>query len=255
MEKINVNIKDIKYDIFIIENKEEGALVTSEEGVSVFTSLKDALTFKIYDEKLKGVYIDLESIVSLDNKEFFDGFSYVMQLAMVKSEVFYFSLIDEMYEICEKESDTLLEVLKKALEMRVLITKLDIEKNNEVSVSSFGYPVALAIKKYKKDELSFGECLSLGCVATGFISYKKNWLTKEEYYELRDMYVPFYLPISIEMLDIDKLLDLVTSELSGEDDKYKMVLLKKTGKTVLDNTVTSAEIKEALSELNFDEAW
>ena len=46
-----------------------------------------------------------------------------------------------------------------------------------------------------------GECIALGAVAAAFISWKHNWLSMEEYYEIRDMFVPFNLPISIDDID------------------------------------------------------
>ena len=43
--------------------------------------------------------------------------------------------------------------------------------------------------------------MALGTVAAAYISWKKEMLSMEEFYEIRDMFVPFYLPISVENID------------------------------------------------------
>ena len=98
-----------------------------------------------------------------------------------------------------------------------------------------------------------GECVALGMVAAAYLSWKHNWLSMEEYYEVRDMLVPFNLPISIDNLDTKAILELTKSDKKMEAGQIKFVLLKKVGKAVIDKTVTDEEILNALEEINFSE--
>ena len=75
----------------------------------------------------------------------------------------------------------------------------------------------------------------------------------EEYYEIRDMFVPFNLPISIEDIDPEEILKLTKSDKKMEDGQIKFVLLKKVGKAVIDKTVTDQDILNALSEIHYVE--
>lgn len=75
----------------------------------------------------------------------------------------------------------------------------------------------------------------------------------EEYYEIRDMFVPFYLPISVDKLDVQEILRLTKSDKKMESGQIKFVLLKKIGKAVIDRTVTDEEIIAAINEINFSE--
>lgn len=199
---------------------------------------------------------DLDSVISLSDKDFFSNIAFIMQIALVKDLSLYTYLIDKMYEVCERDKEVLEEILSACeKDKKLILSKEDLDAN-KVSALSFGYTIGEALSESLGDKFYEGEYLSLGCVAEGFIAYKKNWLTKEEYYELRDMFVPFYLPISVEMLDIDKVLDTIKSSLDmNEDGKYTLALIKKIGKSVIDKTVTIDEIRDAINELNFDEAW
>ena len=75
----------------------------------------------------------------------------------------------------------------------------------------------------------------------------------EEYYEIRDMFVPFYLPISIDDIDPDEILWLTKADKKMESGRIKFVLLKKIGRAVLDSTVTDEELLAAIREIYFSE--
>ena len=102
-------------------------------------------------------------------------------------------------------------------------------------------------------ELYHGECVALGTVAAAYISWKRGMLSMEEYYEIRDMFVPFYLPITVEGIDPQEILRLTKSDKKMSAGKIRFVLLKKIGKAVIDHTVTDEEILEAVREIYFSE--
>ena len=67
------------------------------------------------------------------------------------------------------------------------------------------------------------------------------------------MFVPFNLPISVDKLDMEKVLELTKSDKKMDAGHIRFILLKKIGKAVIDDTVSDSEILDALSEINFDE--
>ena len=75
----------------------------------------------------------------------------------------------------------------------------------------------------------------------------------EEYYEVRDMFVPFNLPISIDDIDPEEILTLPKSDKKMDAGQIKFVLLKKVGKAFVDKTVTDEEILQAVKEICFSE--
>ena len=67
------------------------------------------------------------------------------------------------------------------------------------------------------------------------------------------MFVPFYLPITVEGIDPQEILRLTKSDKKMESGRIKFVLLKKIGKAVIDNTVTDEEILAAIDEIYFSD--
>ena len=109
------------------------------------------------------------------------------------------------------------------------------------------------LEKQMDFKMMHGECVALGCVAAAFISWKRQLISMEEYYEIRDMFVPFNIPISIEGIDKEAVLELIKSDKKADSDRIKFVLLKKIGKAFIDDTVTREEMSAALDEIIYVE--
>lgn len=201
------------------------------------------------------VYINLSALDTLPDRQFFNGFAEVMKHGLIKSERLYRFFLDNMYEICEKDKDVLEDMIYQSLMVKKLVVEKDPTEKGERMLLNFGHTIGHAIEKFKNFELLHGECVSLGCVAAAYISWKKQWLSKDEYYEIRDMFVPFYLPISTELLDIDAIIENIRSDKKMDGKTLRFILLKKVGKALVDTSVTEEELREALNEINFEETW
>ncbi len=199
------------------------------------------------------VYINISVLNSLPGEQFASGFAEVMKHGLIKDSDFYIWLLDNMYEIGEKDPDTLIYMIKKSCDIKRLVVEKDPTEKGDRALLNFGHTIGHAIEKYKNFELFHGECVALGCVAAAFISWKKQMLSMEEYYEIRDMFVPFGLPISVTDIDEDEVIRLLHSDKKADGNTIKFILLKKVGKAVIDKNVTDEEIKEALKEITWSE--
>ena len=199
------------------------------------------------------VYMNLTVLSTLEDRQFFSGFAEVMKHGLIKDAMFYEWLIENMYEICERDPETLQEMLKRSCTVKKLIVEKDPTEQGDRALLNYGHTIGHAIEKAKKFELTHGECVALGAVAAAFVSWKRELLSMEEYYEIRDMFVPFNLPISVDELDPREVLKLTKSDKKMEAGKVKFVLLKKIGKAVIDRTVTDEEILAAVDEICFSE--
>ena len=199
------------------------------------------------------VYMNISVLNSLDERQYYAGFAEIMKAALIRDGIFYEWLLEMMYEICEKQPEVVEEMLVRACSIKKMIVEKDPTEKGDRALLNLGHTIGHAIEKYKNFEMYHGECVALGCVAAAFISWKKNYLSMDEYYEIRDMFVPFYLPISIDDIEPEKILELTKSDKKMENGKIKFVLLKKIGKAVIDSTVTDQEILDAINEIYFSE--
>lgn len=199
------------------------------------------------------VYMNFQTLTTLDDRQFFSGFAEIMKHGLIKDAAFYEWLIENMYEICERDLAVLSEMLQKSCDIKRMVVEKDPTEQGDRALLNFGHTIGHAIEKAKNFELYHGECVALGAVAAAYISWKREMLSMEEYYEVRDMFVPFYLPISVDDIDPEQILKLTKSDKKMESGKIKFILLKKIGKAVIDNTVTDEEILAAVKEIYFSD--
>jgi len=218
---------------------------------------KTGVDFKQYKNMVgafkmpKLVYMNLKMLETLDERQFYSGFAEAMKSALIKDAHYYEWLIEMMYEICDKDMAILEELVVKSCNIKRMVVEKDPYEKGDRALLNLGHTIGHAIEKYKNFTLLHGECVALGCVAAAFISWKKELLSMDEYYEIRDMFVPFNLPISIEDIDIEEILKITKSDKKMVQNQIRFVLLKKIGKAVVDTTVTDDEIREALKEIQY----
>ena len=201
----------------------------------------------------KLVFSNVSTLSSLESRQFFSGMGEVMKHGLIKDAHYYEWLISNMYEICEKDIEILIEMIYRSNEIKKNIVEKDPFEKGDRALLNLGHTIGHAIEKHKNFELLHGECVALGCVAAAFISYKKQLLSSDEYYEIRDMFVPFYLPITICDINIAEIVANTKSDKKINNGKIKFVLLKKIGKAIIDETVTDDELKEAIEEIHYEE--
>lgn len=201
----------------------------------------------------KLVYMNLEVLKTLDDRQFFSGFAEVMKHGLIKEQKFYIWLIENMYEICERDLDVLEEMIIRSCNIKRIVVEKDPTEQGERALLNFGHTIGHAIEKAKKFTMTHGECITLGMVAAAYISWKRNKIGMETFYEIRDMFVPFYLPISIDEIDTQEILKLTKSDKKADAGTIKFILLNRIGQAVIDTTVTDEEILEALKEIIYVE--
>lgn len=197
----------------------------------------------------KLVYMNLDALKTLPERQFYSGMGEVIKSALIKDGLFYEWLINSLYEIYEKEADTIYKMVYNCCQIKKLVVEKDPTEQGDRALLNFGHTIGHAIEKAMDFKLLHGECVALGMVAASYIAYKREMLTFDEYYEIRDMMVPFYLPITIEDIDPEEIVRLTKSDKKMENGTVKFILLKKIGKAVIDKTVTDEELMAGVREI------
>ena len=201
----------------------------------------------------KLVYMNLSVLKDLDERQYFSGFAEVMKSALIRDGIYYEWLIENLYEICDRELSVVKEMIYRCNLIKKNVVEKDPTEQGERALLNLGHTLGHAIEKYKNFSMLHGECVALGCVAAAYISWKKELLSMEEYYEIRDMFVPFNLPISIDDIEPEKIVELTKSDKKMESGHIKFILLKKIGKAFISTDVSDEEMLAAVKEIYFSE--
>lgn len=216
---------------------------------------KTGVDFKQYKNMIgafkmpRMVYINTNVLSTLPEIQFSSGMAEVLKAGLLKDGSFYEWTINNFVEINDKDQATLEGMIRKSIEIKKFIVEKDPFEQGDRALLNLGHTAGHAIEKYMNFKMSHGECVALGTIVAAYISYKREMISTEDFYEIRDMFVPFNLPISLDSIDADEIVALTKSDKKAENGFVKFILLKKIGKAVIVKDVTDEEIKAAVNEL------
>ena len=195
------------------------------------------------------VYINTSTLNSLPDEQFASGMAEVLKAGLLKDGHFYEWTINNFLEINDKNPEIITNMIRKSVEIKKFVVEKDPFEQGDRALLNLGHTAGHAIEKYMNFKMSHGECVALGTIVAAYISYKREMISTEDFYEIRDMFVPFNLPISLDEIDADEIVRLTKSDKKAENGFVKFILLKKIGKAVIVKDVTDEEIKNAVNEL------
>ncbi len=198
----------------------------------------------------KLVYINTAVLSTLSEEQFASGMGEVVKHGLIRDEAYYEMLLDHIGEIAERDSDVMMNVVEGSCLVKRAVVEKDPKEQGERALLNFGHTIGHAIEKLKDFQLPHGYCVALGSVAAAFISYKRGYLDEGEFFEIRDMMVPFGLPISYDGPSPEEILEATKHDKKMSAGKIRFVLLKGIGKAVLKDDVTDEEIRQAVRSIN-----
>ena len=203
------------------------------------------------DSYPKAVFIDTDRLADMEPTEFFCLIAYSMRFALENSANLYAYIINHLYELCDLERDTLEELFEEIykVQCRLLINKTK-EERGRISLLEVLGDFFLA-----KDSFSESDAIAFGCISGAYYSYKKELLSTEDYYEIRDMFVPFGISITQTKYGKKELFDEFESYIKERDDMDNVYSLKKIGKIsdVFDSATDDAYNEDFFESVYFDE--
>ena len=196
------------------------------------------------------VYMNLNTLKTLPDDQFASGMGEVLKSGLIRDGKFYEWTINHMSEIQERIYPVLVKMIKKCCEIKSAVVESDATEQGERAVLNLGHTIGHAVEKQMNFKLLHGHCVALGTIAAAYISFKREYLSTEEFYEIRDMNVGFDLPIFFEGLSSKDVLAATKSDKKMINGQIKFILLKKIGQAYIDTTVTDEEMLDAINFIN-----
>ena len=198
------------------------------------------------------VYINVKTLLTLNEEQFACGMGEVIKHGLIRDASYYEWVIDHMDEIGERSLSTLTEMIEGSIRIKRAVVEKDPLEKGERALLNFGHTLGHAIEKEKGFQLMHGQCISLGCVAAAYISWKRGLLEEDEFYEIRDMNVGFDLPISYDGITPGAIVEAARKDKKMDMGQIRFVLLRSIGDAFVDQTVSEQEMLDALTFLLAD---
>ena len=197
------------------------------------------------------VYTNVATLKELDGRQFASGFAEVMKHGLIKDRKYYTWLLENMYEIDERDPAVLREMVYQSCVIKKKVVEKDPTEQGERALLNFGHTIGHGIEKASDFSLLHGECVALGCIAAANISHMHNLIGEDEYLEIRDMFVAFHLPITLREIRFtaEAVVENTKSDKKNNSGRLRFILLNRLGKAFIDETVTEKELLKAVEDL------
>lgn len=198
----------------------------------------------------KGVYIDVSVLKNASPIAFQEAVASAFRLAISYKASFFEWMISNMYELLDGEEEAICEFLERGY--NVLKERIEKDTAKERSISHYAGDFYKLLSGMSS-ETSEADLWALSMVCQSYLSWKKELLSMEEYYEIRDMFVFFGLGISETFATDTELLEEMKKTGNELLIRETAVYIRKIGKLLVDEAPTKELVKEAFAQIYYNE--
>lgn len=189
----------------------------------------------------------LKNLSDVNDLEYLEIIAYVLRLGVLSSGNLYGLTVNNMLEILDQDEDFINELYIKCESI--------VKKQEKISKANEG---VMIITDFLEDffmQFNFPrrDCVAYATICTAFFAWKQEYLIMEEYYEIRDMFVPFGISITEDTVNINELYKAFQKSISKLPSKEFLMLVKMGKVDKLTFDFEEITIKDAFNEIYFDE--
>lgn len=195
------------------------------------------------------VYINVNALKSLPEREFSAGMGEVIKHAFIRDTDYYKFLKEQKYGIICKDAELLMSMIYQSLSIKKAVVERDPKEKGERALLNFGHTIGHAIEKASDFSLLHGECVAIGMVAAAVISVLRGTITTDDAVKVRELLVAYGLPVKSPKIKREELLSICHKDKKADGSKIKFILLNSIGEAYIDPEVSDDEIWSAFQTI------
>ncbi|MCS7202944.1 MAG: 3-dehydroquinate synthase [Thermodesulfovibrio sp.] len=197
------------------------------------------------------VWIDVETLDSLEEREFISGVAEVIKYGVIWDKEFFEFLNLNRERLLKKDKEILINIIKRSCEIKAEIVSKDERESFLRSILNYGHTVGHAIETLTGySTYLHGEAISIGMVSEAKLSHFLGFLTKESFKRIKDSIKSFGLPVDIPaIIEPEALLRTIMIDKKNIEGRIRVVIPEEIGKMKINFEVKEADLKKAFFEI------
>lgn len=196
----------------------------------------------------KAVFIDLNTLTSLPQREFRAGLGEVIKYALLSGGAFYNTLQLSLKEGLTARSQALPWLIEHSCRIKKFYVETDEKENGIRAHLNLGHTFAHALESYTHyQKWLHGEAVAIGLYCAALLSYKMQLIDKILVLEVQHMLqyagLPYQIPKDIEL---EKLIALMQLDKKIKEDRLPFIVIKAAGDCCLHQGVTEDHLYDTL---------
>jgi 3-dehydroquinate synthase len=197
----------------------------------------------------KAVIVDTEFLSTLSQREMRSGLAEMLKHGLIFDKNYW----DKFKNLNNLNTDDLNELIHQSIQIKNTIVCEDLSENGIRKALNFGHTLGHAIESYfleneNKPNLLHGEAIAVGMILESYISKEKNFLTHEEYQEIKYIINDIYERIEFDKNDMNQIIDLLIYDKKNEFGVVQFALLERIGKIKINQEVNNELIFSAFKD-------
>lgn len=195
------------------------------------------------------VYMNMKTLNTLPETEFICGMGEVLKTGLICDSELFRSVCGQKKQIRELDSQVLASVIRRCCEIKAGVVERDPKEQGERALLNLGHTIGHAVEKLMNFRLLHGQCVAVGTIAAAAISRNRGLLSDEEFQEILCGCKDFGLPVSVQGLSPEKILEATRNDKKMEQGHIKFILMKGIGCSFIDKTLSDEEILKGIQEI------
>lgn len=196
----------------------------------------------------KLVYINTNTIHTLDDRQFTSGMGEIIKHGLIRDKDYYQWMKDHKEAILAREDEAMAELIEGSCRIKRAVVEEDPKEHGIRAFLNFGHTFGHSIEKLMDFKLTHGECVGIGAVIAAAMSWRRGYISKEEYEDIAEVFASFRFPALPEELDLERVVLETRHDKKMEHGTIKFILLEEVGKAEIYRDVTEDEMLQALKD-------
>ncbi len=196
------------------------------------------------------VWIDVETLDSLPEREFISGLSEVIKYGIIWDKDFFDSLVENRGKILKKDKELLISIIKRSCEIKAEVVSRDEKESFLRSILNYGHTIGHAIETITGySTYLHGEAIAIGMVNEAKISNSLGFLNRESFLKIRETIKNFGLPVDIpSFFDPSMMIKTILLDKKNIEGKIRIVIPEEIGRMKINFEIKEEDLKKAIYE-------
>lgn len=195
------------------------------------------------------VYVNSNVLSTLEKRQFASGMGEIIKHSLIKDASYYSWLKHHVKEILSLHPDTVTEMIYRSQLIKKEVVEHDPKEKGERALLNFGHTIGHAIEKALNFRLLHGECVSLGMVASAYLSKQRGFICDTDLTCMEELLSLYELPTRCDGLPVDEIIDNCFHDKKKDGNNIRFILLKQVGEAFITTDVSQKEMEQAVKYL------
>jgi 3-dehydroquinate synthase len=197
----------------------------------------------------KSVIIDIDTLVTLPDREFSAGLAEVIKYGLIGDADFFSWIEQNVRSILDRQPDALMYIIERSCLNKALIVASDEKESGNRALLNFGHTFGHAIETHQGyGNWLHGEAVAAGMMIAARLSQQLGWLSDRQCLRiqavLQKMNLPVHVPDDMAAIDFYEKMQIDKKVTNG---KIRFILLKDIGKATIESNITQQKVIAAIN--------